>query len=163
MWGVDESAPHILPGEGDLWDQIFYRVGVQRFGGGHQFGCCVFAGRGFDTFCFFLGLTSSLPRDYCLFGLRLLRPGRFLVAFTIDFWGASVTGWREGLGIEVGMELSLTTRPHWRRDCTPRRAPTARHMARPGELSDQQVGLWRRSFGSARASALQEPLSFLSN
>jgi hypothetical protein len=65
--------------------RYFIEWGVQRFGGGHQFWCCVFAGRGFDTFCFFLGLTSSLPRDYCLFGLRLLRPGRFLVAFTIDF------------------------------------------------------------------------------
>jgi hypothetical protein len=51
--------------------------------------------------------------------------------------------------------VALTTRPLGLRDSSPRPGPSARQMARLAEISERQVGLWRRFFGQARAPSLQ--------
>ena len=51
-----------------------------------------------------LGAAVVLGSDFCG------RPG-FLVAVTLSFSEASVTGWEAGFGIGVGGVVALTTRP----------------------------------------------------
>ena len=55
-----------------------------------------------------------------------------------------------------GIVVALTTRPLVRRGCNPRLGPSAPQMDWPAVLSEQQVGLLRRSFGYARALDSQE-------
>ena len=82
-----------------------------------------------------------------------------LVAVNIGCSGTSVTGFGERFGLGGGVVVALTSGPIRR---NPRPAPSARQRVWPAELSERQGGLWRRSFGHSRESALQEPPSHLS-
>jgi len=55
--------------------------------------------------------------------------------------------------------VALTILTLGRRDPTPRPGTSAWQMVRPAELSERRIGLWSRSFGHARALALQTPPS----
>ena len=77
MWEINESAPHMLGGEGYRGDQRFPRVGMWKIEWIPQVGCCGLGSRGFDPRDFFLlELRSSRLRGFCGLDLRLLRPGR---------------------------------------------------------------------------------------
>jgi hypothetical protein len=139
----------------------FCEWGVGTSGGDHQVGCCVFGGRSFGTRgCFLLGLPSSRLRVRCSFWLRLLRPGRLPGGGHFRLLGRLRDRLR-GIRIRGGVAVALTTRPFGRRDSTHLPGLSAWQRARPAELSERQGGLWGRSFGHARAPALQEPPSLL--
>ena len=116
-------------------DQKFPRVGRWKVG------CSGFGGRGFDTHGWFLlGIPSSRLTGYCRFRLRLLRPGRLPGCGHFGLFGRL----RDRL-----RELDLCVKWWWlsrhtslrRRGTTPHPHPSARHRARPAELSERKGGL----------------------
>jgi len=56
--------------------------------------------------------------------------------------------------------MALTTHPLRRHDSKPRPGPSARQRARPAELSERRVGLWRLSFRHTRALVCESRLRF---
>ena len=134
-------------GEDELW------VGTTRFGG------VVFSGGGFDTRDSLL--PSSPLRGCWKFGLRFLSSGLLPVGGHYRLVRSLRNPPRKvlGCGLEGGVVVALTTRPLGRRSSTPYPDPGARQWDWPFGLSELQVLLRRRSFGCARALALQEPPS----
>jgi len=88
----------------------------------------------------------------------------FLVAIIFGRLGTTVTGWGEGFGnfLVFWVMIALTTSPFGQRDFTPLPGPSAWQSDRTAELSEQEFGLWRHSFGHARASSCKSRLLFLS-
>jgi hypothetical protein len=113
-------------------------------GGDHQFGGCGLGSHGFDTRgCFFdfpgAGLAAAVD-----FRLGFLGRAVFLVAATLGFLGASVTG--VGFRLGGGVVVALTTRPLGRRVSTP--------LAKVHLLGRGAGPLGFRSGGTVRGGAL---------
>jgi hypothetical protein len=67
-------------------------------------------------------------------GLGFWGPAVFLLAVTLSFSDASVTGWGEGFRLRGEVVVALTTRPLGRRNSTNRPSPYARQKTRSAGL-----------------------------